>query len=100
MGTFTDNIRIRLLHDCPVPKGGEDGETRLPLHTPSSGQEAMQAASRLPVLNLSNVIKRDRNRVANELAHLAKRLNHSAVWRSRFSACVEQLILLVIVTLP
>ena len=60
----------------------------------------MQAASRLPVLNLSNVIKRDRNRVANELAHLAKRLNHSTVWRSRFSACVEQLILLVIVTLP
>ena len=51
----------------------------------------MRAGSRLPVLNLSNV-KRDRNRVANELAQMAKRLNHKVVWRSHFPACVEQLI--------
>ena len=52
-------------------------------------QEAMRAASRLPVLDFSH-IKRDINRVANELAQMAKRLNHSAVWYSRFLVCVEQ----------
>lgn len=54
-------------------------------------QEAIEAASRLPELELCHV-KRERNRVSNELAHLAKRLDHSAMWRSRFLACVEQLI--------
>ena len=52
-------------------------------------QEAMRAASRLPILDFSHV---ERERIANELAQMTKRLNHSAVWYSRFPACVEQLI--------
>ena len=43
----------------------------------STIQEAVRIAKSLPDLELCHV-KRERNGVANELAHLAKRLNHSA----------------------
>lgn len=54
-------------------------------------QEARSVASHAPKLVLSHV-KRDLNAVANELAQMAKRLNHSAVWRHRFPVCIEHLI--------
>ena len=57
----------------------------------STIQEAVRIAKSLPDLELCHV-KRERNGVANELAHLAKRLNHSAVWRNRLPRCVEQII--------
>lgn len=54
-------------------------------------QEAVRIACILPDLELGHV-KRDRNVVANELAHLAKRLKHNAVWRDRFPSCVQKVI--------
>ena len=57
----------------------------------STIQEAVRTAESLPDLELCHV-KRERNGVANELAHLAKRLNHSAVWHDCFPRCVEQII--------
>ena len=57
----------------------------------STIQEAVRTAESLPDLELCHV-KRERNGVANELAHLAKWLNHSAVWCDRFPRCVEQII--------
>lgn len=37
-------------------------------------------------------VRRERNFVAHELAQLAKRTNHTAVWRLRAPRCVEQLV--------
>ena len=37
-------------------------------------------------------IGRDQNGVAHELAQMAKRLRHSAVWRERAPMCVEQIV--------
>ncbi|KAF8759238.1 hypothetical protein HU200_010269 [Digitaria exilis] len=37
-------------------------------------------------------VKREHNVIAHELAHLARRLHHSAVWRDRCPACVESLV--------
>ncbi|KAF8668901.1 hypothetical protein HU200_052106 [Digitaria exilis] len=37
-------------------------------------------------------VKREQNRVAHELAQIARRLSHCAVWRNRAPVCVEQLV--------
>jgi hypothetical protein len=37
-------------------------------------------------------VKRECNSVAHELAHLARRTTHSAVWLGRASACVTDLV--------
>ncbi|TVU41678.1 hypothetical protein EJB05_15220, partial [Eragrostis curvula] len=36
--------------------------------------------------------RRDRNRAAHELAQLAERTIHTAMWRSQVPRCIEQLI--------
>ena len=54
-------------------------------------QETTEAARGLPSFRVHH-IKREQNGVAHELAQLAIRLFHSAVWRNRFPACVEHLV--------
>jgi len=50
---------------------------------------ALEEAGKLPKVTFRHV-SREQNRVAHELAHMAKRLHHSAVWRERAPVCVEQ----------
>lgn len=54
-------------------------------------KEAIQAASSLPVIVFKHA-KREQNVVAHELAQLARRLSHSAVWYDRVPVCVEHVI--------
>ena len=54
-------------------------------------QEALQEASKLPKVAFSSV-GRVQNTLAHELAPLARRLDHSAVWRGRYPVCVEHLV--------
>nr|XP_034592517.1 uncharacterized protein LOC117854440 [Setaria viridis] len=54
-------------------------------------KEAARAAEGLPAV-LFRHVKREQNSVAHELAQLARRLFHSAVWRTRAPACVEHLV--------
>jgi len=53
-------------------------------------QEALEEAGKLPAVKFRHE-SRVQNGVAHELAHMAKRLRHSAVWRERVPDCVEQL---------
>ena len=55
--------------------------------------EASHAASRLPGFELNHV-NRDRNLGADDLAQMAKHLNHSAVRRGCYPNSIEQLIAL------
>jgi hypothetical protein len=48
-------------------------------------------AIELPSISFKHV-KREQNSVAHELAQLARRLSHSAVWHNRVPVCVEHLI--------
>ena len=50
--------------------------------------EAVEASRRLPRVIFQHV-GRESNVLAHELAQLAVRLNHSAVWSGRFPVCVE-----------
>ena len=54
-------------------------------------QEIAEAARSLPSFQVKH-IKRKQNSVAHELAQLANRLYHSAVWRNRCPVCVEHLV--------
>jgi len=54
-------------------------------------QEALQEASKLPSVAFTYV-GRVQNVIAHELAQLARRLDHSAVWRGRYPVCVEILV--------
>ena len=51
-------------------------------------QDALSEAGKLPQIVFRH-IGREQNVIAHELA---RRLNHSAVWRGRFPACVEHLV--------
>jgi hypothetical protein len=51
----------------------------------------MEAGDRLPAWEVTHS-RRESNGVAHELAQLAKRTKHSAVWRFAAPVCVEQLI--------
>jgi len=53
--------------------------------------EALEAAGRIPRVEFRH-IGRACNKLAHELAHLAKRLNHSAVWRYRCPVSIEHLV--------
>jgi ribonuclease HI len=53
--------------------------------------ETLQAAEGLPSIRFQHV-GRDKNRVAHELAQLARMLSHSAVWNIRVPVCVEQIV--------
>ena len=50
---------------------------------------ALEEAEKLPAVKFCHV-GREQNGVAHELAQMAKRLRHSAVWRERVPVCVEQ----------
>jgi len=52
-------------------------------------EDAMEEAGKLPRVEFRHV-SRMQNQVAHELAQMAKRLRHSAVWRERVPVCVEQ----------
>ena len=52
-------------------------------------QEATKAATRLPRVIFKH-IRREQNQVAYALAQLGRRLQHSAIWHSRFPFCIEQ----------
>ena len=52
-------------------------------------QEALEAARKLPRVVFHH-IGRESNVIAHELAQLAVRLNHSAVWHDRVPFCVER----------
>jgi hypothetical protein len=54
-------------------------------------KETIRASSFLPSVVFKHV-KREKNCVAHKLAQLARRLNHTAVWRNRVPACVEHLV--------
>ena len=54
-------------------------------------QEALEEASKLPSVVFRQV-NRGQNGVAHELAQMAKRLRHSAVWRERVPVCIEQIV--------
>nr|CAB3455114.1 unnamed protein product [Digitaria exilis] len=54
-------------------------------------KETVLASEKLPSVVFSHV-KREQNRVAHELAQIARRLSHCAVWRNRAPVCVEQLV--------
>ena len=54
-------------------------------------QEALDEASRLPKVVFCHV-RRELNSVAHALAQLARRLNHTAVWRYDAPFCAEQLV--------
>ena len=54
-------------------------------------QEALGASRRLPRV-VFRQIGRESNVLAHELAQLARRLDHSAVWRGRYPVCVEHLV--------
>jgi ribonuclease HI len=54
-------------------------------------RESLEAAARC-LRVVFNHVKRERNLVAHQLAQMAKRLRHSAVWHSRVPFCVESLI--------
>ena len=54
-------------------------------------QEMLEASKQVQSVHFTHV-KREQNVIANELAQLAKHLNHSAVWRERAPACVEKLV--------
>ena len=53
--------------------------------------EALEAARRIPRVEFRH-IGRACNKLAHELAHLAKRLNHSVVWRYRCPVSIEHLV--------
>ena len=53
-------------------------------------REALEVAGRVPGVEFRHT-GRACNRLAHELAQLAKRLNHSAVWRERCPTSVEHL---------
>lgn len=53
--------------------------------------ETLEEASKLPRMEFHH-IGREQKSLAHSLAHLAKRLFHSAVWRERFPACVEHIV--------
>ncbi|KAF8719583.1 hypothetical protein HU200_024322 [Digitaria exilis] len=55
-------------------------------------KETKAAMQMLPVCEVKSV-RRECNRVANELAQLAKRTVHSAVWRENAPACISELLL-------
>ncbi|GJN07239.1 hypothetical protein PR202_ga25056 [Eleusine coracana subsp. coracana] len=54
-------------------------------------RDGIEAGAQLPQFRLS-LAKREQNKVAHELAQLAKRTRHTAVWRLRAPVCVEHLI--------
>jgi hypothetical protein len=54
-------------------------------------EEALEAGRAIPHWEFVHT-GRERNRAAHELAQLAKRTKHSAVWRFRSPSCVEQII--------
>ena len=54
-------------------------------------REAVEVASRIPGVVFRH-IGRACNKLAHELAQLAKRLNHSAVWRERCPVSVEHIV--------
>lgn len=54
-------------------------------------EEALDAGDRLPLWVVTHS-KRESNGAAHELAQLAKRMKHSAVWRFASPVCVEQII--------
>ena len=54
-------------------------------------QDALSEAGKLPQVVFRH-IRREQNVIAHEFVQLARRLNHSAVWRGRFPACVEHLV--------
>lgn len=54
-------------------------------------EETREAGNMLPEWTTVHV-RRERNRAAHELAQLAKRTTHSAVWRFTAPICVEQII--------
>jgi len=51
----------------------------------------MEEAGKLPRVEFRHV-SRMQNQVAHELAQMAKRLRHSAVWRERVPVCVEHVV--------
>ena len=53
--------------------------------------DALEEADKLPQVQFHHV-SREQNRVAHELAQMAKHLCHSAVWRERAPMCVEQIV--------
>lgn len=53
--------------------------------------EIRQLSRSLPDVQF-RAVKRERNRVAHELAQLAKRAGHSAMWRTTVPRCVQQLV--------
>jgi hypothetical protein len=54
-------------------------------------REAILTAHCLPEVVFKHV-RREQNCVAHELAQLARKLNHSSVWRNRVPVCVEHLV--------
>ncbi|TVU33020.1 hypothetical protein EJB05_24799, partial [Eragrostis curvula] len=54
-------------------------------------RELKQISASLPDV-VFQAVKRERNSVAHELAQLAKRTTHTAVWRTRAPRCVESLV--------
>ena len=54
-------------------------------------EEAVEAGDKLPSWDVSHS-RRESNGAAHELAQLAKRTKHSAVWRFASPVCVEQII--------
>jgi len=54
-------------------------------------RDALEEAGKLPGTEFRHV-GREQNGVAHELAQMAKRLRHCAVWRERVPACVEQVV--------
>jgi ribonuclease HI len=54
-------------------------------------RESLEAAARCPMV-VFNHVKRERNLVAHQLAQMARRLCHNAVWYSRVPFCIEPLI--------
>ncbi|RLN27797.1 hypothetical protein C2845_PM05G26100 [Panicum miliaceum] len=54
-------------------------------------EDVLEIGNELPEWMIVHA-KRERNSVAHELAHLARRTRHSMVWRFAASRCVEQTI--------
>ncbi|GJN10368.1 hypothetical protein PR202_ga28456 [Eleusine coracana subsp. coracana] len=53
--------------------------------------EIRRLCNRLPGVEF-RAIRREQNCVAHELAQLAKRTTHTAMWRARSPCCIEQLV--------
>jgi hypothetical protein len=55
-------------------------------------RETLQASASLPEVCFQ-AVKRDQNIAAHELALLAKRTSHTAVWRTQIPLCVRSIVI-------